>query len=112
MTVLIHAHNSEVLCTGKRTIQPISASPFKGKDIGESRPMGIAPKFYQHPESDNHLEIDISERILDMQLIVPIYLTSIQKLKIVEALKNTKLHQMAQHVYTFQPLSFSQDNHK
>ena len=69
------------------------------------KPIGIIPKFHSpHPEQQgyNHWEIDLSEEIIDMDIILPVYHTSLKKYQVLEGLLKEKLVQASKIVYSFQ----------
>ena len=104
MTVLIHAHNSHVLLSGRRIADPIITSPCQDIRAHGSRPIGIVQKHVQRKPEDDHREIDLSGREIDMHLVVSVYSASVKKLSVTQALKRMNLQQMVEHVYCFQPL--------
>lgn len=56
MTLLIHAHNSQLLINGRRITNPISFDIFSHASVyGSWRPMAIVGKSYQHEEEDEYL---------------------------------------------------------
>lgn len=60
MSVLIHAHNSKVCVKGKH-------------NHFQNRPMGVVSKVSPVEEGADHWEIDVSDRQLDMELVVSAY---------------------------------------
>lgn len=111
MTVLIHTHNVQMIVSGRRIISPIIVNPCELlNDHRHARPIGIVNKHYRRQQEDDHWEIDLSEREMDMQVVVSVFSTSIKKLNITKALKKMNLKQMVEHVYCFQPYDIGVDS--
>lgn len=96
LTVIIHYHNSQIHSRGKVIVRPIAASPFHGLVTSRSRPIGIVPKTTHgqredEENGDEHWEIDLTDKQIDMDFIVPVYSNSIEKLRIMRALEHMKL---------------------
>ena len=70
--------------------------------------MGIIRKSCQREQEDDHWEIDLSEREMDMFIVVYVFSSSVTKLNI-EGLKNMNLKQMVQHVYRLQSFTTNTD---
>ena len=88
--------------------RPISASPFRGLPICATKPIGIIPKVREEQNMVNsgHWEVDVSENLMDMQLIVKIYTISLQKYQIMKALAAMGLSRLVNsisHFIGFQP---------
>ena len=102
ITMIMHAHNSSIKMKGKLIIRPIIASPLKGTNISNS-PMGIMPK-ERLLQSNDIWEMDMSDRIMDTNLIISIYNRAQQKLHISRGLSKMKLKNMAEAVSSFDVL--------
>lgn len=116
LTVIIHYHNSQIHSQGKVIVRPIAASPFHGLATGRSRPIGIVPKSScsQHEGEENgdeHWEIDLTDKQIDMDFIVPVYSNSIAKLRIMRALEHMKLNQLLTQISSFQPFEVFSNVH-
>jgi hypothetical protein len=61
--------------------------------------MGIVHKSCQREQEDDHWEIDLSDREMDMLKVVSVFSSCITKLNIIEGLKKMDLKHMIQHVY-------------
>ena len=105
LTVLIHAHNSSEKIHGRFVIRPLVAS---GSPACVTKPIGIMPKVReeQYLQNSSHCEIDVTENVMDMQLIVPIYIRSMQKhqiMKVLGAMGLSRLQNSANCFTPFQP---------
>ena len=109
LTVILHVHNTSMRVGGKLVVRPITASPLRGTPSTNPKPIGIMPKErvqQQGLQSADHWEIDISANIMDLGLILPLYLQSLQKLHILRELlkvKLTRLTTLIQHFKQFLP---------
>lgn len=108
LTVIIHYHNSQMRSHGRNIVRPIVASPLHSvQATSTSRPIGIVPKSSQREENgDEHWEIDLTDKQIDMEFIVPVYSTSIEKLRVMRALKRVKLHQLLTAINSFRQFRF------
>jgi hypothetical protein len=106
MTVLIHAHNSQTVKSGKRiTYPPFSNPSLNSHSLGPSRPNGIVRKHLERNPQDDHWEIDVSGQQIDLHLVVSVYSASVKILHITQALKQMSLMQMIKYVHDFQAFS-------
>jgi hypothetical protein len=105
--LMIVLHNSQVLLNGRRIITPITLGPCS--DVSLCRPMGIVRKSCRREQEDEHWEIDLSDREMDMLKVVSVFSSCITKLNIIEGLKKMDLKQMIQHVYRLQSLTTNTD---
>ena len=107
--MIIYVHNSSETVKGKRIVRPIAASTCKPVSIDPTytptKPIGIIPKFYSlNPEKQgyDHWEMDLSEEIIDMGIILPVYHNSLKKYQVLEGLLKEKLVQASKKVFSFQ----------
>ena len=105
--MIIHVHNSSETVKGKHIIRPVAASSCKLDQTAATtvKPIGIIPKFHSpHPEQQgyDHWEINLSEETIDMDIILPVYHTSLKKYQVLEGLLKEKLVQASKIVYSFQ----------
>ena len=75
----IHYHNSQIHSQRKVIVKRIAASPFHGLATGRSRPIGIVPKSScsqreGEENGDEHWEIDLTDKQIDMDFLFPIAL--------------------------------------
>lgn len=84
--MMIYVHNSSETVKGKCIVRPIAASTCKPVPTAPTpvKPIGIIPKCYSsHPEKQgyDHWEMDLSEEIIDVGIIIPVYHNSLKKIK-------------------------------
>ena len=108
LTVVMYSHNSSKNIHGRVASRPITASSFRKHQTGHSKPIGIMPKTREEQGvcHSDYWEIDLSQNIMDMQLIVPTYLRSLQKHQIMKALIRigfSQLQGLAVQFTAFQP---------
>ena len=113
LTVITHYHNSQIHSQGRIIVRPKAASPLhSSRATSTSRPIGIVPKYNPHAENgDEHWEIDLTDQQIDMEFIVPVYSKSIEKLRIMRALKHMKLHQLLTEINSFRQFRLFSDVH-
>ena len=71
--------------------------------------MGIVRKNSQREQEDDHWEIDLSEREMDMLTVVSVFSSSVTKLNVIEGLKKMNLKQMVQHVFRLHSFTTNTD---
>ena len=89
LTMILHAYNSSEKKQGRIISKPISASNLQESPAVDIMPIGIMPKVrdQQDVEQSDHWEIDVSESTLDMEMIVPIFMRSLKKHRIMKLLQ-------------------------
>ena len=87
-------HNSQVLVNKRRITTPISFDPPPDVSVWSHRPIGIIGKVCQREQDDDHWEIDLSDREMDMLYVVSVFFSCVTKLKIIEGLKKMNLKQI------------------
>ena len=81
-----------------------------------SRPIGIVPKTTHgqredEENGDEHWEIDLTDKQIDMDFIVPVYSNSIEKLRVMRALEHMKLHQLLMQIFSLRPFEVFSNVH-
>jgi hypothetical protein len=71
--------------------------------------MGIVRKNSQREQEDDHWEIDLSEREMDMLTVVSVFSSSVTKLNVIEGLNKMNLKQMVQHVFRLHSFTTNTD---
>ena len=106
MSVLIHAHNSSVSAKGKRITRPIHAV-LPSSNYCPTRPMGVVKKQLAMEQGSGHWEMDLTENVLDMELVLSVFFQCIKKMHIIQDLQEMKLSSILQSVWSFQPYSLT-----
>lgn len=106
LTIVIHVHN----CTEKKhsrvVARPIEASSMKkSHSVSGIKPVGILPKVRasQDPDSSNHWEIDVSDNVIDLHLVVQIYVYCLEKTQVMKALTKMGLSHLKNSMEHFTP---------
>lgn len=91
--------------------RPIAAGPYRGTLNSASKPIGIVPKVREQQTTMNsdYWEIDSAENTLDIEVIVPIYIRSLQKYQLMKAASEMGLSRLAE-VIIFQPSTATLSN--
>jgi hypothetical protein len=109
LTVVLNSYNSSIQKRGQRITRPITASPFFNVDLSDMKPIGIMPKARkEHAVSKSDCwEIDVSENTMDMEIVVPVFLRSLQKYHIHNTLKAmglSNLQNRTMHFTAYEPV--------
>lgn len=111
LSVVIHAYNSVEKKHGQLVSKPIATAAFKPNEHSSVpiNPIGITPKdrclLSNHEQSD-HWELDISENIIDLHLVVEVYTRCLEKLQIMKSLLSMglpNLKECTMHFTSFDP---------
>ena len=104
LTLVIHSYNSSERRHGRRITKSIHSRHFQQPQIA-LKPIGILPKFREQDnvQSTDHWEIDVTENTLDMELIVSIFIRSLQKHHIMKILQAMGLTRMQKSSTQFEP---------
>ncbi len=104
LSVIIYHHNSRIKIKHKVVFRPIEASPFIHEPSSViQNPVGIVPKLRKGNTEDDQWEIDLSEKEIDMEMTVSVYLASCKKLIILNGLQSTVASIMLSTIGFFQP---------
>ena len=105
LTVIIHAHNTSATIAGKVVTRPIAASPVRSVPTCSVKAIGIVPEVREEQSSlsSDHWEVDLSQNMMDMELISSIYWASLQKLTVMKAVAHMGLNLMLNVILKFKP---------
>ena len=99
MTVIIHSHN----CSGtSKRKKNIPLFDFAISDPQKPSAKGIIPKLQGRASNDETWVFDVLDAHIDMQLIVPIYCASVNRLQLMLAFKNMNLAQIIKDIHKFE----------
>lgn len=87
LSVIIHQHNSHTKIKQKVVLRPIEAGPFTPETGERPTPVGIVLKMHKYATEYEQCEIDLSDKEIDIEMTVKVYLASLKKLVILNTLQ-------------------------
>ena len=111
LTIVLHAYNCTEKMHGKRLTKPIGRSHFHDTPAMDLKPIGIMPEVRKQGEliQSDHFEIDKTANTLDTELIVPKYLNSLAKYKVMKLLEAMGLTRLQKSAIKFEQFHVTQD---
>ena len=109
LNVIIHAHNSSEKKLSQVMTQPITASKYRKQHneqvtVEKIKPIGILPKARDEEFSNSdHWEIDVSQSVIDLELIATVYKESVRKCQVLRSVSAMGLSRLKQSVMYFTP---------
>ena len=95
LTVVIHAYNSSENKHSRLATQPITASKFRRHHVADNLlPVGIIPKVRQSICSSDHFEIDVSDCVIDLEMVAMVYTESLKKLQVLRSVATMGLSRL------------------
>ena len=96
LTISIHAHNTSERINGRVFSKPVTMMDAHHSPVTRYKLVGVQPKVHQDHSSteSEHWERDVSENVMDMEKVVPLFIKSMQKHSIMNAMQAMGLHNL------------------
>ena len=100
LTIILYAYNSSNKTHSRIITRPINASSLRDTAPIDIKPIGIIPKVREQQGVD-HWEIDVAESTMDMEVVVPTFVQSLNKYKIMKFLRTMGLARLQKCTFDF-----------
>ena len=102
LSVIIYQHNSHIKIR-QVVLKPIEASHFSREARVAHNPVGIIPKVHKCSTEFEQCEIDLSDKEIDIEMTVMVYLASFKKFIILNSLQSAMSKIMQNVIGSFKP---------